>query len=110
MMKIKMMMILIAALFILVIFGCKGQTDDAGPITDVEIYKGAEGLVINFLEGSENVFENGFFGVGIEMENKGAADIDDGYLSLALEKDYMEIEEWPIKKPISGSASDSMVN
>src|SRR3989338_2258133 len=98
---IKKIMILIVVLFIL---GCTGQNKDSGPITDVDIYKGTEGLVMKFLENAppDEIFEESLFGAGIELENRGAFNIENGYLSLGLEKDYMEIEEWPLKRPITG--------
>lgn len=86
-MKNKILIIII----ILIISGCKGGGEQ--PKIDIDIYKGIDGLVVNFLPNAppETIFEEGVLPIGVELYNKGAHDIENGYLSIILEKDYMSI-------------------
>ncbi|MBS3098213.1 hypothetical protein J4209_05455 [Candidatus Woesearchaeota archaeon] len=105
-MDIKLILMVISLLFLI---GCKGGTQ--GPITTVDIYKGVDGLKMNFLKNapSDEVFENSVMPVYIELRNEGAYNIVMGYLTVSLEEDYMEITNWPIKKPITGIVSDNQL-
>jgi hypothetical protein len=65
-------------------------------ITDIDIYKGSEGLLMQFLENAppDELYEDSPFKVILKLENKGATDIVKGYLSLGIEKDYMELRSF----------------
>lgn len=84
------MLIIILFLFII---GCsltkKGPT---GSISDLDIHTGTHGLVLGFMKNSppEEVFEEEEFPVYAQLENKGAADIINGYIALGFQEDYFE--------------------
>lgn len=104
---IKTKKIILIFIILLLIIGCKGRKD-SGPITKEEIYKGTDALVFNFLKNApplqvyastEN--ERSQFSVVINLENKGAYNIEDGFLTLILEEGYMSIDEWDTTDQIS---------
>jgi len=93
----KLVIMLIA---IVMLIGCN-KTGDSDPITREDIYEGSDGLVMEFVKGSpaKEVFasyegQESIFDIGIEVENKGAYDIESGVLTLTLERNYMDIDEW----------------
>ncbi len=72
-------------------------------ITLIEIHKGRAGLDMRYLEDMPplNVFASSegtesLFPVAVQLTNKGATDITDGYVSFSLEKDYTAFEAWNI--------------
>ena len=77
----------------LLITGCQSQQSNI--ITYVDIYKGTDGLDMNFLPNAppKEVYSNEDFIAGVQLENKGAFNIgeSEGYLSFVIEDDYMEI-------------------
>jgi len=75
--------------------GCVGNQGNR-PITGVDIQQGTEGLGMVFLENAppSEAFEKGIIPVGIHITNKGAYPVTNGLLSIALESDYMEINEF----------------
>lgn len=94
-------------MIILFIAGCNFSRE--GPITATDIYKGQDGLLMNFLENAPpaEVFEDSPFRVYVELENRGAFDILDGYLALGLEDDYMSINRgWSDLEPSRIEAVD----
>lgn len=78
----------------LVIFmsGCKNKGDDIATILTKDIFKGSDGLVMSFLDNApaSEVYEKSYATVGLRLQNKGTYDIEEGYLAISLEKDYME--------------------
>ena len=84
-------------LILLLLVGCsilkKGEY--APTITSKDIYTGKEGLTMEFFENSppDEVFENSPFPMSISLNNKGAYNIEGGYLSIGFEKEYMDIIE-----------------
>ena len=87
------MRIALVLVIILLIAGC---TPNDTPRDDTEIFEGSEGLVIDFTKDSppETVFEDQPFPIAIGLENKGAYDIDAGYISIIKEDDYVDIDTW----------------
>ena len=88
----------------LLIAGCQSQQSNI--ITYVDIYKGIDGLDMDFLPNSppKEIYSDEDFFAGIQLENKGAFDIGniarnegekgyEAYLSLVIEDDYMEVAE-----------------
>lgn len=93
----KIIIILIILLFI---SGCEvGKKEYTPTITSKEIYTGKEALNMEFFENAppKEIFENSVLPVGLRLYNKGAYDIKDGYLSIGLEKDYMELYAGSLK-------------
>ncbi len=78
-------------MILLLLYGCKKGGKYTPTITSKDIYTGRDGLVMEFFDGAppEEVFENGVLPIGIRLYNKGAHDIEEGYLSIMLEKKYM---------------------
>ena len=96
-MKTKIILILTLLLFII---GCKGTKEGYSPtITSKDIYTGNEALEMEFFENAppEEIFENSVLPIGMRLYNKGAFDIQRGYLSINLEKDYMELNDGSLK-------------
>ena len=103
-MNIKTVLIIF---FLIIISGCRGRTD-SDPVTRGEIYRGTDALVFKFFKNAppsevyastEN--ERSEFNIALELENKGAFNIEEGFLTLILEDDYMSIEEWKTTDDIS---------
>lgn len=93
----KAILVLMVLLFI---YGCKvGKKEYTPRITSKDIYSGKDGLVMEFLENAppKEVFENSVLPIGMRLDNKGAYDIKRGYLSIGLEKDYMELNQGSLK-------------
>jgi hypothetical protein len=72
-------------------------------ITLIEVHKGRGGLDMGYLDGMPplTVFSStddteSLFPVAVQLTNKGATDITNGYVSFSLEKDYIEFELWNI--------------
>ncbi|MFO8016620.1 MAG: hypothetical protein R6U32_05940 [Candidatus Woesearchaeota archaeon] len=96
--------------------GCSSLIKPDEGIKDVEIHTGTEGLKVSFLKNappSEIIApEEGSvapFQAGIEMHNKGAHDIKNGYLILNVEDNYMRIKGWDLEKDahqIGGSGEE----
>jgi len=85
--KIVLLMVLI-----LIIIGCTTKKGPTGTISDLNIHKGTDGLVISFIKNSppEEVFEEEEFPVYVLVENKGAYDVLNGYITLGFQQDYFE--------------------
>lgn len=81
----------------------------------VPLHKGTDGLVMSFVKSTlpVKVFAPELpsdavpFSFSMEMENKGAHDIVNGYLVVALEKDYMGIVGWEAPSADLGLVSSS---
>ncbi len=67
----------------------------------IAVHIGKTGLEMGYLENlpPKSVFAStpqteSLFPVAVKLENKGATDITEGYLSVALEKEYLQLKEW----------------
>jgi hypothetical protein len=82
----KNLLLVIGILSLIVIAGCSGQKKQERPITDVDVRKGLDGLVMEFLPNAppDIVFAENNFPIAVSLRNKGAYDID------SLEVEYFE--------------------
>ncbi|MBI4440238.1 hypothetical protein HY638_04675 [Candidatus Woesearchaeota archaeon] len=64
--------------------------------TSENVYVGTDGVSLAFTKNSPpaEVFENSIFPVGIEIWNKGAYNVEEGYALVNLDQDYMEPGEF----------------
>ena len=88
-------MAIFALILILAISGCKGSGSTGKPITNEDVYKGFDGLNIGFTKNAppDKVFEESIFPIAINLKNKGASDIKDGFLSLGFEEEFINFNE-----------------
>ncbi len=85
--------IIFIPIILILITACTGNKITSDPIiSPEEIYTGSDGLVMNFLTNAPpaEAFENSYAGFGLKLENKGAYDIENGYLAISLETDYID--------------------
>src|SRR3989338_7252883 len=63
------------------------------------IYKGTDSLTLEFMKNvpPDTIFASSFSQLGFTLANEGSFDIVNGFLSLSLEKDYLEITNWQLK-------------
>ncbi len=89
-------------MMMLIIVGCGQGEGPSASITKEDVHKGNIGLVMNFGQNMPplKVYESDIFPVGIELSNKGAFDITEGYLLLNLEEDNLQLEKGSIKDDI----------
>lgn len=89
-------LIISLVLALLLVSGCTGGSQEKHEIYDVDIYKGTDGLVVEFAKDNppSTVLEKQPFAVGLQMYNKGAYDINEGWVSLITEEDYVEVRKW----------------
>lgn len=96
-MKLRINIILLIIVLI-IISGCQGlgQNNQEKKSNFVDFRKGLDGIVMEFLNKAppENVFENSNFPIIINLKNLGAENIENGFLTLGLEKDYLGIIDW----------------
>ncbi|MBU0615293.1 MAG: hypothetical protein KJ601_04330 [Nanoarchaeota archaeon] len=89
--------IIFLGIVLLMVLGCgdKKAGVDIPTITTKDLYQGTDGLALEFIPNSppDQVYERGYAPVGLNLKNKGTFDIVDGYLSISLEKDYMNAQE-----------------
>ena len=89
----KKIILIILTILILTNLGRKSQTPTKNPEV-IEYHKGTEGLSIELIKGlpPDKILEGSNFVVGIELKNKGAADIDNGKISIyGFESGYTKI-------------------
>ncbi|MBW2974927.1 hypothetical protein KY366_04380 [Candidatus Woesearchaeota archaeon] len=101
--------LMIWLLILLPIYGCtKTQKEYTPSVTSEEIYTGKQGLEMEFFENAppEEVFENSPVPVGIRLYNKGAYDIEEGHLTIGLEKEYIKFNADPSIKAIDDDNVD----
>ncbi len=79
--------------------------DVSGPRV-VDYRRGTEAVTMQFLQNAPPdqfyapaVGETSTFPVGFHLANKGATDIELGFLSLAVEKNYVSIQGWDLSEP-----------
>lgn len=96
----KIIFVLILAF--LISCGAAGCVTRPGPV-DIDIYKGSDGIVMEFLPNAppNSAFEDSEFQIAVEISNEGAYDVIDGYLVLNLELAYMELFDWEWEEPIT---------
>jgi len=98
-------------LYIILIFflisGYNGCVPDQA-VKSVDIYRGTNSIVMNFLGGAppDEVLENAEFQIIANIKNIGASDVRQGYLTVNLEKDYMNLDDWVFDDPIVGYGID----
>src|SRR3989338_9039148 len=87
----KKLILVLSILFLIVLSGCKG-TSSGKSITDENVRKGFDGLAMAFIKNApaDKVFEQSIFPIGIELKNKGASDIQNGFLVFGFEKEYVD--------------------
>ncbi|MBN4049239.1 hypothetical protein JYT91_01335 [archaeon AH-315-M20] len=90
----KKYILLFSIIFVVVLSGCKGSSGSK-PITDVDVRKGTDGLVIEFTKNAppDRVFEDSVFPIAMHLRNKGASDIKQGFLALGFEKTYVDFAD-----------------
>ena len=105
----RKILIILALTIILIAAGCKTKGNGSDII--LEVHTGTDGLVMDFLENAppEEVYEDGIVPVYVQMENKGAFDINDGYLALGYEKSYMSVHSWQTEEPVTNQLSEDLV-
>lgn len=97
----KIIFALCIACVALFLIGCTGLSKKGQGVSLMPVHVGKTGLEMNYLDNlpPANVFAStpateSIFPVAVKLNNKGAADITEGYLSVALEKDYLQLKEW----------------
>ena len=102
----KTILFLILALFL--IAGYTKCTLTQRPKT-IDIYQGTDGIVMEFLKGAppDKIPENSEFQIISIIENRGASDVGEGYLTISLEKDYMHLFDWMLEEPIVSYGVDN---
>lgn len=101
--------IIATLLVVLFIVGCKGGGREEHVIVTRDIYKGTNGLVVEILPMSKEVFEESPFRMDVRIKNEGASNIDRGYLTLGLETDFIRLNEWALRSPLIGHVSEEQV-
>ncbi len=96
----KNLILLPGIVFLLVIAGCNGTANKS--ITDEDVRKGVDGLAMAFTKNAppDKVFEQSIFPIGIELKNKGASDVQKGFLVLGFEKEYVDATAMEAKETL----------
>ena len=83
-------------LFLLSFFVIACSTPNTGGPQFTNIYTGSEGLKIEFAKEfpPDKIFEGSNMLLALNLENAGAARIENGKLALSLEQDYMRLVSW----------------
>ena len=93
-MKIKMNknLILVTGILSLLILSACNIGSSTKSITDADVRKGTDGLALAFIKNAppENVFEQSRFPIAIDLKNKGASDIENGFFVMGFEKEYVD--------------------
>jgi len=71
----------------------------------LDIYQGTEGIIMNFINGAppDKISEDTEFQIIANIKNKGASNVENGYLTINLEKDYVDLYFWEFEEPVVGS-------
>jgi len=89
--------ILFGLVLLIIVSGCgdKKIGVDIPTITTKELFTGSDGLIIEFVKDNPpaEVYENGFAPITLDIKNKGAYNIQNGIISIALEKDYITAQQ-----------------
>ncbi|MFC1768176.1 hypothetical protein ACFLZX_00290 [Nanoarchaeota archaeon] len=84
--------------FLLVIFIFVVGCEDNGPsVTSEDVYKGTTGMEISFQENKppEESYVGRYFFMNLDVWNKGAYDVEDGYILINLDDTHMIVREEP---------------
>ncbi|MCP3681169.1 MAG: hypothetical protein GY861_00625 [bacterium] len=92
---------------LLFLYGCGGGGSDDIDLSYNSIHKGSEGVALDFIDGAPlkeiQVSGDGTrFKVGVEMENKGAYDVDEGYLTISVGSFMDDNYEKPYRFSLEG--------
>jgi hypothetical protein len=96
--------IFIIIIICIILLGCKAKTPTTHP-TYINYKTGTDGLDVNFIKGQppDEIWENSEILVGVEIQNKGAYNVERGLLKLTYDKGYFEMYELPESiKPLEG--------
>jgi len=71
----------------------------------IDIYQGTDGIIMEFLNGAppDKISEDSEFQIIADIKNKGVGNVKNGYLTINLEKDYVELYFWELEEPIVSS-------
>jgi len=91
----KKLILILGIVFLLVLAGCKGGSSKGTSITDIDVRKGTDGLIIEFIKNAppDKVFEDEVFPLAVRLKNEGASNIELGFLVFGFEKAYIDVEE-----------------
>ncbi|MFH1510475.1 MAG: hypothetical protein ABIF10_02190 [Candidatus Woesearchaeota archaeon] len=80
--------------FLIILVGC--GTKDTRNIIEYQFREGTKGLEMQLLQNSPppKVYENSDILISAEISNLGAYDIENSYLALGIEDEYMEVRDW----------------
>lgn len=92
--------------------GFGGKDPSSNPYSYSSVHKGSEGLALEFLQnappsgitapaGSDTTFP---IGIGVKISNNGASNVENGYIAITTEDDYIHLSEF--KRGISISGRD----
>ncbi len=104
--------IVIFVLLALVISGCGNvRKKDNGGEVSISPVKGTNGIVMEFLKKAppDTIFENSQFPVVVRIKNIGAQAVEEGYLTLSLERDYIEIVKWDLGGNLKASDKEDSI-
>jgi len=84
---------ILAMIVVLLVAGCNGGDKPDHPITDKDYKKGTDGLVFDFHDNAPptQVFEEEKFEIALDVWNKGAYEVTDGYATVIVENAYITI-------------------
>lgn len=90
---------------LLVISGCKGGLSigsGKNTVTDVDVRKGTNGLVMKFIKNAppDKVFEGTTFPIALQLNNKGSSNVKDGILVFVFEDDFVSAAKTDKEKGI----------
>ena len=95
--RIEVITVIILLIFLV---GCGAfSRGSSGTIQVPEVHKGKDGLTIKFIDNAPplSVFEDTNFPILIELQNKGATDINYGWYTLGVEQANMDLLGDPVK-------------
>ncbi|MDP7116502.1 MAG: hypothetical protein QF632_01430 [Candidatus Woesearchaeota archaeon] len=103
--------VLVLLILIGILLGCDSPLS-GGYVGNVDLYKGTNGVVLGLIEEfpPKVVFEGADLVMALELENKGAFDVDNGVLALSLEQDYMRLNAWNHDNKKKSSANKNIAS
>jgi len=99
---------------LILIVGCTGGSRGKNPITDVDVRKGTDGLIMQFTKNAPplSAFEDSVFPIALILRNRGAFDIGEdneeeifkksGFLVFGFETSLVDFYEGQLKKLSTG--------
>lgn len=101
--------ILFLIMLVIFVMGCSGTGGGKNPIEN--LYTGTSGITMKFERGSppSEVYENEKFVISTNVANKGAFDVEDAYVTLGIEPEYMAVEDWMSSKTQLGEYSSMAI-